>query len=313
MGKSISTAEMPREQWLVERKRGIGASEVAAVLGLNPYRTAYQVWEEKVSPEVEQIPENAAMHFGNKLEQVVADEFAERTGRTVRRDLKIRIHPEHGFLFCSLDRTIVALNGEGPGVLECKTASSFATKSWESEIPPQYFVQVQAQLAVTGYTWGVLALLIDGRDFRTFEIKRDEDVIRMQTERLVEFWQKNVCAKVPPPMVVADISSIGAEVGTVAEADDEMAKQVQLLASLKAQKSTLEAEIKKVEGEVKLFIGSAETLAFQGQILATWKQDKPSVSFDAKRFKAENPDIAAKYEINDAGSRRFILKSPGKV
>jgi len=312
--KSISKVEMPVEEWLALRKRSIGASEVAVLLGLNPYKTTYQLWEEKIlDGPLEQI-HNDAIDFGNKLEEIVAQTYAERAQRKVIRDNKIRVHPEIDFFTCNLDRVILPIDGEGRGVLECKTASGFASGSWESEVPPMYYTQVQAQLAITGYKWGALALLVDGRKFKSFEIERDEKFIRSLVQIVSDFWNENVLAKVPPPAQVSDYERMSSNVGEVAHADESVVAAYSQLVQVKADIASMEINKDQLEEKIKLAIGTAETIEYNGVALATWKTSKPSAGFDIAGFKAavNRPDLESKFVTEKPGTRRFLLKKGGK-
>lgn len=308
MLESIGTLTLTKEQWLKERKRGIGASEVAAVLGISRWKTPLQLYEEKVSADVIQEPENAAMHFGLKLEDVIADEFAEQTGMKVRRDNKIRIHPLFDFLFCSLDRTIVTLDDRGPGVLEIKTASGWYARTWDTEVPVEYFAQIQHQLAVTGYQWGQFAVLVDGRDYKSFEVRRDEEYITEQTEALVKWWNGHVVPRIPPPATVVDFDGMSSLPESIVEASAEIRARYDQLVDVRSKIARLDAEKELHEGAIKEFMGTRELLSTNGQPLCTWKTSKPFVSIDSKRLKKELPDVAAKYSIEKPGSRRFLVK-----
>ncbi len=306
--KSISKLDLSYDQWRELRKQSVGASDVAVLLGLNPYKTAYQLWEEKILPGPPPEEENDAIHFGRKLEETVAQEYAERSGRKILRDNRIRIHPECDFFTCNLDRVILPANGEGRGVLECKTASGFAVKSWEAEIPPMYYTQVQAQLAITGYTWGVLALLVDGRKYAQFAIERDDKFIRSLIAIVDDFWRTNVLAKVPPPAVVSDYERVMSQEGLIVNAAPEVVSAWTQLLRVRKDKKELEGNEEQLENAIKLAIGTGEVLMDGARTLATWKSAKPSKKIDTKKLQAENPAIAAQYEITVPGSRRLLIK-----
>ena len=158
---TTTTAEDDRENWLRERKKGIGGSDVAAVLGLNPWRTPLDVFNEKTAETVDDKPQSEAAHFGTILEDVVADEFARRTGFKVARFNKTLTQNPGchtggvGWARANLDRVIVnpaiaktvrftseashALQAKcftrglwltTDAILECKTASAYASDLW---------------------------------------------------------------------------------------------------------------------------------------------------------------------------------------
>lgn len=306
--KSISKLEMPTEDWLALRKHSVGASDVATLLHLNPYKTIYQLWEEKIAEAPLAQIDNDATHFGNKLEETVAQEYAERSGRKILRDNKIRVHPDCEFLTCNLDRVILPMNGEGRGVLECKTSLSQVVRNWDAEIPPMYYTQVQTQLAITGWKWGVLALLVDGRTFSTFDIERDDKFITSVLAIVNSFWFDYVIPKLPPPAVVADYTRMSSNEGMIVEANEAAVAAHQQLVRVKSDIKLLEENQEQLENTIKMALGTAEAIVIGNTTLATWKTAKASVAFDAKKFKADHPDMAAQYEITKPGSRRFLLK-----
>jgi putative phage-type endonuclease len=114
---------MSIEEWRQARETGIGSSDCAAVLGLSEYRTPLDVYLEKIGEKPDQ-EENLKMKFGLEAEPIVARMFEQKTGLTVRNDFKIRIHPVYPFLIANLDRTILANNGRGVGILEIKKLKS---------------------------------------------------------------------------------------------------------------------------------------------------------------------------------------------
>lgn len=154
----ITTADMSRDEWLDARRAGIGGSDVGAIMGFNQYKSAYQVFLEKTGQYHEEV-DNEAVYFGNALEDFVAQEFAKRTGKKVRRLNKMLVYPEHDFMLANLDRVVV---GER-AVLECKTASEYVKEAWEGEeIPASYLCQVHHYLAVTGFEKAYIAVLVGG-------------------------------------------------------------------------------------------------------------------------------------------------------
>ena len=84
MKRLVSTLNLPKEDWLRYRKCGITGTDAGAILGLNPYRSAFQVYHDKISDTIENI-DNEAMRQGRDLEDYVAQRFTEATGLKVRR------------------------------------------------------------------------------------------------------------------------------------------------------------------------------------------------------------------------------------
>lgn len=196
----VATKIINREQWLTERRKGIGGSDAAAILGLNPWRSPFDVYLDKIGEAPERAAGEAA-YWGNVLEDVVAREFTARTGLKVQRRNAILQHPEHEWMIASIDREIVA---RPRGVLEAKTTSAWQADEWaEDRAPDMYVVQVQHYLAVTGWSYGYLAVLIGGNKFLVAKVDRDNDLIQTIIDAEAEFWQQ-VEDHIPPSVDGSD-------------------------------------------------------------------------------------------------------------
>ena len=192
-------------QWLADRGGGIGASEAAAVLGVSPWKTPYALWAEKAGLiEPDNISENEWIKWGHRLEGVIAEAYAEESGRSVARwpQFTVQRHPEHEWMFCTPDAFQVD-DSRGQGVCQIKTAGTFLASEWEEEPPVQYQVQVQHELAVTGMAWGTLVVLIGGQRLLWFDIDRNENFIATLIDAEREFWRR-VIEQDPPPVDGSD-------------------------------------------------------------------------------------------------------------
>lgn len=116
---------MERMQWLSERRKGIGGSDVGAICGLNKYRSPIMVYLDKIDENPVTQEESEFTYWGNRMEPILIEEFERRTGKKVSRIEKILQHPEHDFMIANLDGWIE----EEQAVLECKTASEYGFKS----------------------------------------------------------------------------------------------------------------------------------------------------------------------------------------
>jgi len=309
----ITTHNMSREQWLKLRQTGLGGTDVAAVLGLSPYKTALDVYLEKTGAK--QPPrDNVKMKAGRMLEDVVALWWALENGYKVRRDFKVRFHHKHRCLLANIDRLIVA-NGSnrGSGVLEVKTTSGFVFKRWEEKgLPPDTYCQIMHYLNVTGHRWGRVAILVDGYDLRDIPVVYDKEYIDLMTRQLLSFWKEHVEKRVPPePVNEKDIKSLWpkAEDEKVVQADETTLKTVNRLVDVTTQLTDLSAQKKELELQIKLLLKDATILAAGDTRLVTWKQARDSLKFDAAKFREEQPALYEKYSQTSPGSRRFLLKS----
>lgn len=203
-----------REEWLALRNTGLGGSDAGTVLGVNPYKTPFQLYLEKRGEiAADDLSEKEAVHFGVVLEDVVAAEYSRRTGRKVERCNTMLRHRAHPWMLGNLDR-LVWQGDKRPQhrgeirtkhLLECKTAlGRFIDKSmWgpdgTDEVPMSYLAQCQHYMAVTDAEQCDLAVLLSGPEFRIYPIRRDDTLIASMIEHEAEFWERIQTANAPPP------------------------------------------------------------------------------------------------------------------
>ena len=153
---------MTREEWLEERKKGIGGSDAATILGLNPYKTNMQLWEEKTGRrQAEDISEKEYVKYGTNAEDLLRELFKlDYPKYEVKHDeYTIIKHPKYPFLFASLDGTLIDKETGEMGILEIKTTNilqSMQKEKWKEKIPDNYYCQVLHYLNVTGYSFVIL-------------------------------------------------------------------------------------------------------------------------------------------------------------
>ena len=290
------TFDMSREEWLRTRKRGIGGSDASAILGFNPWKSAFELYIEKTSDEVREI-DNDAIYWGNVLEDVVAEEFTRRTGKKVRRRNQTFVHPEYDFMIANIDRDVV---GE-KALLECKTTNAFNADAWEGEhIPPAYICQMQHYMAVLGYEKAYIAVLIGGQRFVWKELERDDEFIELMIQAEKDFWENHVLKEIPPEI---DGTNSASELlkkmypqdngETIMLESDEAEMLIEAIESIKSEIKDKNTLLKEYENKLKLMIGDAAvgvTPRYEVN-LKTYERN----SIDTRKLKKELPDIAEKY------------------
>lgn len=330
---------------LEERKRGIGGSDIAAVLGLSPYKTPYDLYQEKLGlVEPTDLAGNDAVHFGNVLEDVVAEEFARRTGLKVRRDNQLRSHPSYPFMLANIDRAVV---GKPFGIkcgLECKTSDKWAARPelWgqgsvfdfdehgalqivqhDDQVPDWYLLQCAHYMAVTDSNLWFLAVLIGGNDFRIYTIQRDRQLEKMLVARAEQFWKGHVLQDIPPaPSNVVDLEAMfSIDNGKCIDADQDIIDTWAEVKELQAQQKAIEArldgqtvgktKIGGLKNKIRMAIGpnSEILLGSEGKPLATWKAPKAGVSvLDKDAIERDHPGLLRKYTKKVPGSRVLLIK-----
>jgi len=310
----ISTLSMSYDEWKAARLKGIGGSDVAAILGLTlQYKTPLDVFLEKTGqkpgPE-----ENARMKAGKMLEDIIATWWAEENGYKIQKDNKIRIHRSHPELIANIDRMIIGTSN-GPGILECKNTNSYAFKQWEDDgLPYNFYSQVQHYINVFGYDYGHVAVLIDGWDLRSIPVPRDQEYIDMMTFQLLDFWHNHVLKNIPPePATEADFKTLWPSIKdnekvVDVEGNEEIVGQVSQLLDIKTQLKTLEEEKKNLELQLKKMMKDSTILQSDGRTLITWRQGKDRTVFDKKKLEEAHPDIFSQCCDTAPGNRMFLLK-----
>lgn len=303
-----------RNEWLEYRKHGIGSSEVASILGLNPYQTPYQLWRRKKGLDAPQ-EETFAMKAGHYLEDAVSQFWADATGREVIKSSAgdwLIVNNEREFLRASPDRTYwipgLPKSNENKGILECKTTQMSIDAD---DLPKHWFCQVQYLLGVSELTQGSLAWLCSGREFGYKDIAFVEDFYGWMTEEIERFWVDNILGGIEPAATsVADVVTKYARhtEGKIIEASDELLAAYTRLKEVRTEIAKAEAEKEELEAKIKIGFGDAEAISYGGQTLATWKASKESAKFDSKAFCQAHPDLAQSFTKTVPGTRRFILK-----
>lgn len=307
MKKLVTTLNLEKTEWLRYRKQGIGGSDAGAVCGLNPYRTAIHVYQDKISEEIEEI-DNEAMRQGREFEDYVARRFTEATGKKVRRANAMFYDEKHPFMLADVDRMVV---GENAG-LECKTASPFMADKWEDgKIPLSYQIQCYHYMSVCNADAWYIAVLIYGRDFRFYRLERDEELITDLIRIEQDFWDNHVVKRIlPAPDGSKAADSVIAEYYKETNATaipltgfNEKLKRRQELQELIVKMDT---EKRLIEQELKVYMGTAEE-ADNEQFRVTWKNIQ-SNRLDEKRLKAEKPELYQEF-LKQNSSRRLVIKA----
>ena len=320
--KKIPTKDMSREDWLKERKKGIGGSDVACVLGLNKYKSAFALYNEKKSEELEDF-DNEAMRVGRDLEEYVASRFTELSGIKVRHENAILINEDFPFIRANVDRLCVGVKAG----LECKTASTWNAKNFgKGEFPVNYYAQCVAYMAVTGLPDWYLAVLVMGKEFKVYKLTRDKDcdcpewcecavyVGADEIEALVEacrdFWCEHIEKNVPPAVFNSNddeaiTEACNPDSGQEIDMTGYLDKLTELT-DLKRQIDELTAQKKQLEGEIKMFMGDCGKGYADGYKVSFTKQSR--TTYDWRLFKENNPKIDLTPYKKTTESTRLSIK-----
>lgn len=308
-----------RQEWLAERRKGVGGSDVAAILGVSPWMTPLSVWLEKTGRAPDK-PETEAMRIGTELEDFVARRYSQETGRTVQRFKKM-LHK--GCLLGNLDRLVV-MDGQKVAshmgdirtdtLLECKTTSA----DWNGEVPIYYICQVQHYMGLDPMLKhaDLAALNLIYKRFDIFRVERDDEAIEAMQGKVTEWWERFVLRDEMPPAANEEDCRIAwaiSKAGKSIVATDEIRTTLQEYREAQTAEKSANMLVEKLKGDICAFMKDAETLTDgAGNTLATWKNNRDSVKTDweglARSLNASAEQIAA-YTVRTPGARPFKPKA----
>jgi putative phage-type endonuclease len=259
------THGMSRAEWLKLRRTGLGGSDVAAIAGLSKWATPLSVWLEKTGTYVPD-DDNAseAMEWGTLLEEPVANEVARREGLELVELRAMLAHPDRPYMLANLDRTVVTdphAVYAGPGVYEGKTTNAYRADDWtRGRVPYAAALQTHHYLAVTGWEFAYIGVLIGGQRLEVRRVDRDDELVELVLALEAEFWHR-VETLDPPTAVAADDELLGvvwqAVEDETAELSDELLEVVEERGRAAAELATAKDRVKALDARVKFALGEA--------------------------------------------------------
>ncbi len=281
------------DEWLAERRASVGASEVAAVMGLSPFNTALDIYKSKSGIDKHFDP---LLAFVGHASEPIMHEWVEKfSGVPVKLEPAFMARSvAFPFLHASFDRV-----SNDPFVTwQFKTASAWTGHKWDEGIPTDIRVQVQAEMLVAGTSRAAVVVWIGGREFRLFWEPRDDRFIQEHMiPALTEFWGNLELGIAPKPSTLGELAEAWPDEGAVMDAPEVAVEWIEkrafLLAS--AKEMTEEADqIKQALGEYMLDAG-VDTFTHEGRTLLTYKKQKGRESFDTAALKKDRPELVAEY------------------
>lgn len=286
---TVEQAANDHEAWEKLRMSGIGGSDVAVIMGYNPWKKPYALYCEKVGlVPPEDLSANEAVEWGTKLEPIVAQKFSEVTGKKLKRWGTV-CNPDAPWQMANFDRLIV---GEDCG-LECKTANAFKKEEWEGDsVPDAYYCQCEWYCFLSGFSGWWIACLIGGQHFEYKYIPRNDAFIQDMLEKVTDFWENYVLAKVPPDVDGSESStealkkaypsSNGMEIALPSQANELFLRLDELDKTLALVKEQQE----QAKNQLKLMLGDNE-IGVIGDRKVTWKTQKARATIDSKKLQKE--------------------------
>jgi putative phage-type endonuclease len=316
--KLVKTTDLNRQEWLEVRKKGVGSSDAAAAVGLNPYKSQLELWLEKTGkdgelPKDDPNDDSSPLYWGTLLEPIVAAHYTRRTGNRVRRIRAVLQHADYPWMLANVDREVVGATDVQ--ILECKTAGMNGMRLWKDGVPEYVQLQVMHQLAVTGKRAADVAVLLCGQELHVHRIERDEQMIAnlISLERV--FWD-HVANGLAPKGDGSESADRALRClfprdrgETLNFTDDlELSAAFSDLVAVRrviTEHAQLESQLRQ---RIQQRMGEASRAVFEGGEV-TWKRAKDGNSFDVGRLLRDRPELAVTYAMTTSGSRRFLVNT----
>lgn len=292
----------------LDRSKYIGSSDIAAIIGISPWRTPLDVYLDKTQGRQEVSAEKAKIFArGHRLEPYILDMYADDTGETLISRGNRYTDGTFPFLAAEID----AETGSGKNI-EAKSTRSDWGKVWGAqmtdEVPVYYNAQAMFGMGINGAEVAEFPVLIGIDDFRIYRVERDQEIITNLKGAAVTFWNDHIVAGVAPePTTVSDVERLFPwDAGTVIQATDEIRDAYLHLKDLKKKLKFLESEVDDQAEMIKLFMRDHQILQFGAEKLLTWKSQK-SRRIDVELFRTRHPKISEKF-TKESVSRVMRLK-----
>ena len=237
------------------RRTGIGGSDIAAVLGISPYKSAYEVYEEKVNGLTQDLSTNEKIVWGNLLEEPIAKRYEQLTGVQTYCTGMSR-HSKYPFLIAHPDR--VMFGGKG---LEIKAVGENAKHIWGESgsqvIPEYYYLQAAHYMLVLDYKAWDVAALIGGQELRIYNFERDKEIDELIIQGAFDFWTNHVEKNISPPADCSrpDVQSlIRRKNNLVSEEVVELPQELVEITNKWQESKELIAHYKKLQAEAETMI-----------------------------------------------------------
>lgn len=313
-----------------DRKTYIGSSDASAIVGVSPFKTAFQLYQEKIGAFVEGIDEQKEKIFarGKKFEPIILEMLVEEL---VSRGHEVEVidrnerkrDPELPFLASESD-AVLRIDGEIVSA-EAKSVNGFAAKLWgeqeTDDFPIYYQCQTLHDLMVKARKKCVVAALIGTDDLRIYWIERDDELIAGIRQKEIEFWDRVQRRDPPEPTTANDVDWLYKnDSGESLEADAELLALCSELSSLQKDAKAIENRFDTISTRLKVRMKDAALIWNDGKKLCSWVKSRDSKKTDwEKAFfelvnestglgKADIDLIIKSCTATRSGSRKFSVK-----
>lgn len=303
---------MDRNEWLQARRSCITGTDISAIVGLNKWRSAMDVFMDKLGLAPE-IVENEAMHWGKALEPLIAERWSRENGVPIKQGEFIK----RGIYGGTPDYIATTK------LLEIKTVGARSARFWgepgTDAIPEQYLCQTQWYLNLTDMEKADVPVLIAGQEYRVYHVTRNDKLIEILTNAAEIFWNTYIVPETPPPLDASEgantylKSFFPTNRGNIIRATPDIQDTARDLNRIRTQMEELEKQKLELENRIKFAIGTNDGIE-DSTFKATWKASKDSAKTDWEKLAKSlnvNHQLIHDFTVTKPGSRRFLFNYLG--
>lgn len=291
---------MSREQFLLDRKKGIGGSDVASILGVSPFRTSLDVYHDKTSPELVYEEMNEDLQRGMRVEKYILQEYAERCEVQLASNVQTIIDQEYPFMRANVDAMVIGQNV----IVEAKSTKA-PISSWENGVPEYYKAQVAYYAMLADAERVDVPVLFSGWKYACFTYWRDASYEANIKQAVIDFWQNHIVKAIPPkPTSLEELKAAypKLEEQKTIKADNDIREKVYRLQEAQEQRKELEKQEKALKTQIQGYMGDADLLD-AGFCKVALKEIK-ATRFNANAFEEKYTELYQQY-LNASSYRKL--------
>lgn len=315
---------MTDENWKLARRKGIGGSDAAAILGFSPWKSPMDVYLDKTGmAEEPDANRQFLLELGQQLEPVIARLYERETGKHLQQPSPaLWHHSKHPVLLGTPDRIIAGERG-----VELKSENQFQNEFGEpgtDQVPYHYLIQCAHYMALSNMPAWDVALLKSGASFAIYTIHRDLELEEFIISELLLWWESHIVAQKPPDVDSSDAwkrylrQKFPSNILPIKSTDSAVMDDIRRLAASRLALEHWDEEKTEIENRLKLAIGEHEGFAGDFGKL-TWRKAKDSQAIDYERafnYLASHSGIApdmlevmlSNFTVTRPGSRRLLFQ-----
>lgn len=280
-----------RETFLLERKLGIGGSDIAPIMGLSPWCTPLDVYRDKMNPAVIYEEESEDLKRGVRVEKYILQEYSEVNNCSLEINLAPVIDPKYPFMRGNVDAKVVDENV----IVEAKSTKC-PIANWEKGIPEYYRTQVAYYAMLTNAERVDVPVLFSNWQYACFTYWRDLEYEARIRQAVIDFWNNHILAGIPPaPSNPAELQEVYPKLETAKtiKADSDIREKVNLWQKISLRRRELEKREEKLKIEIQNFMGDAGIL--DAGFCKVALKERTATRLDTGALKEAMPELYREY------------------